>query len=87
MLIQLLLGFVLLLVFVTLMAVGVIFGRQPIKGSCGGVGAALGEVDYECEFCGGDLDRCETQADENRSAVSTVLAYEISGAHGDLPKR
>lgn len=41
------------------MAVGVIMGRPPIKGSCGGIGA-LG-IDKECGICGGDAQVCETQ--------------------------
>ena len=41
------------------MAVGVIAGRAPIKGSCGGMGA-LG-VDTTCELCGGDPRRCDEE--------------------------
>ena len=41
------------------MAVGVMAGRQPIKGSCGGMGA-LG-VDTACEICGGNPQRCEEE--------------------------
>ena len=41
------------------MAVGVIAGRAPIKGSCGGMGA-LG-VDTACELCGGDPRRCDEE--------------------------
>ena len=41
------------------MAVGVIAGRSPIKGSCGGMGA-LG-VDTACELCGGNPQRCEEE--------------------------
>jgi len=44
---------------VTAMSVGVIAGREPIKGSCGGMGA-LG-IDQFCEICGGDPQRCETE--------------------------
>lgn len=41
------------------MAIGVIMGRQPIKGSCGGMGA-LG-IDTACEICGGDPQRCDEE--------------------------
>ncbi len=41
------------------MAVGVMAGRAPIKGSCGGLGA-LG-IDSACEICGGDPRRCDEQ--------------------------
>jgi len=41
------------------MAVGVINGRAPIKGSCGGMGA-LG-IDTACEICGGDPRRCDEE--------------------------
>jgi hypothetical protein len=41
------------------MAVGVMAGRAPIKGSCGGLGK-LG-VAGACEICGGDTQRCEQQ--------------------------
>ena len=42
---------------VTAMAVGVIFGRKPIAGSCGGM-KALG-MEMDCEVCGGDPEYCE----------------------------
>jgi len=54
-----LLAFSGLLIITAIMAVGVIMGRKPIAGSCGGVGAALGEEDYVCELCGGDEAKCE----------------------------
>jgi hypothetical protein len=41
------------------MAVGVLAGRAPIKGSCGGMGA-LG-VDTACDLCGGNPQRCEEE--------------------------
>ncbi len=41
------------------MAVGVIAGRDPIKGSCGGMGA-LG-IDTSCDICGGDPRRCDEE--------------------------
>ena len=44
---------------VAAMAVGVMAGRPPIKGSCGGMGA-LG-IDTACEICGGDPRRCDEE--------------------------
>ncbi len=41
------------------MAIGVLAGRPPIKGSCGGMGA-LG-IDTACEICGGDPRRCDEE--------------------------
>ncbi len=41
------------------MSVGVIMGRGPIKGSCGGMGA-LG-IDTACDICGGDPKRCDEE--------------------------
>lgn len=41
------------------MAVGVIAGRAPISGTCGGIGR-LG-IDNKCDLCGGDPQVCETE--------------------------
>jgi hypothetical protein len=41
------------------MAVGVMNGRAPIKGSCGGMGA-LG-IDTACEICGGNPQLCDEE--------------------------
>ena len=57
------LAFVVLTVVFTAMSIGVLIGRKPITGSCGGVGAALGEKDYSCEICGDDPQKCEQQQD------------------------
>ncbi|MDG0979064.1 MAG: (Na+)-NQR maturation NqrM [Halieaceae bacterium] len=56
------LAFILMGVVVAIMAVGVIFGRQPIKGSCGGMGAV--GIDTACELCGGDPNKCETESEK-----------------------
>lgn len=50
-------AFVLLCLLVAGMAVGVLFARKPIKGSCGGL-SALG-MKGDCEVCGGNPDACE----------------------------
>ena len=53
------------------MSVGVLMGRKPITGSCGGVGAALGEKDYKCDLCGGDPKKCDEQQLKASGATDT----------------
>lgn len=67
-----------LLLFVVAMSVGVLLGRKPLKGSCGGVGAALGEEDYVCDICGGDPMKCEEQEGEPDQAKGVSLAYNAT---------
>ena len=52
-----LISFVLFAIVVLLMSVGVLMGRKPVQGSCGG----LNKIDGmdECEICGGDANKCE----------------------------
>tara|TARA_R110001592_G_scaffold240929_2_gene501200 strand:- start:19229 stop:19465 length:237 start_codon:yes stop_codon:yes gene_type:complete len=50
------------------MAVGVMTGRAPIKGSCGGMGA-LG-IDTACEICGGDPQRCDEETRDTEAGES-----------------
>ncbi|MFV8817371.1 (Na+)-NQR maturation NqrM [Haliea sp. E17] len=57
---------------ITIMAVGVLFGRAPIKGSCGGLGA-LG-IDQACEICGGNPQRCEEETREGKSSPEPAKA-------------
>lgn len=49
--------FVVLMLVVAAMAVGVMFGRQPIKGSCGGLNN--GNSAAGCSLCGGNPQKCE----------------------------
>ena len=55
----LILAFVFMLILVSAMSIGVIMGRKPISGSCGGM-KALG-MDVECEVCHGDEDLCRKE--------------------------
>lgn len=68
------LAFLVMAALVAAMAIGVLLGREPIKGSCGGM-AALG-IDTECEICGGNPQLCETEQKKD-SAPTTDLAYEV----------
>ena len=52
-----------LLVFAA-MSIGIIFGRQPIKGSCGGMSAMAG--DTSCAVCGGNPAKCPEGDAANR---------------------
>lgn len=58
--------FIVMLVFVLFMSVGVLAGRKPIGGSCGGLGAV--GLDSNCQ-CKGDKLKCNkkqsTQADSS----------------------
>lgn len=47
-----------MLALVGAMAIGVMVGRAPISGSCGGM-KSLG-LDMECEICGGDPALCDS---------------------------
>ena len=55
------------------MAVGVILGRQPIKGSCGGMGA-LG-IDTSCDLCGGNPQRCEEETRSTEDALERPALF------------
>ena len=67
-----------LLLVVAGMSIGVIFGRKPLKGSCGGVGKALGEEDYVCDICGGDPDKCESEQESTKAGARDSLAYDAT---------
>ena len=69
--------FVAMLLVITAMAVGVLLGRKPIQGSCGGM-SALG-METECDVCGGDQTICDEENDRvGKDQASTTLAYDAS---------
>lgn len=51
--------FLVLILIITAMSVGVLFGKKPITGSCGGL--ANLEPGRECELCGGNPSKCIEQ--------------------------
>lgn len=52
-----LITFSILLLIFTAMSIGVVFGRKPIAGSCGGL-KTMEEIG-DCEICGGDPAKCK----------------------------
>jgi len=66
--------FLVMLLVVFGMSIGVIMGRKPIAGSCGGI-ANLG-IEKECSICGGSREKCEevNAGKDDRSD----LAYDAS---------
>ncbi len=56
------LAFALMLLLVAAMSVGVLMGRNPISGSCGGM-SSLG-MEVACDICGGDKGKCEKETKE-----------------------
>lgn len=52
-----LLVFIIMGLAILAMAIGVIFKRKPISGTCGGLNA-IG-LQGECEICGGNSQKCE----------------------------
>ncbi len=67
--------FLVMVTVVGLMAVGVIMGRKPIAGSCGGI-ANLG-IEKECSICGGSREKCE-EINSDPQAKTESLAYDAT---------
>lgn len=73
-----LLVLLIVILLVAAMSVGVMLGRKPISGSCGGLGA-MG-ISKTCDICGGSPQKCEEENErmtgEGRSADE--LTYDAS---------
>lgn len=69
-----LISFVFIGLVMASMAVGVIAGRGPIKGSCGGMGA-LG-IDTACDLCGGNPQLCEEETRSTEPEVESGQYYK-----------
>ena len=66
----------LMIVLVAGMSIGVLMGRKPISGSCGGM-SALG-MEVACDICGGDKNKCDKEQSESSRAADASLAYDAS---------
>ena len=67
--------FLAMILVVGMMAVGVIMGRKPIAGSCGGI-ANLG-IEKECSICGGSREKCE-EVNRAPEQPAADLAYDAT---------
>ncbi|MBV1914842.1 MAG: (Na+)-NQR maturation NqrM [Pseudomonadales bacterium] len=70
--------FTIIVVFIlmALMSIGVIMGREPIKGSCGGINALEGG---DCSLCGGDPAKCEEiESDNPPSSMKSSQNYDAT---------
>ena len=73
--VEFLMTFLVFLSVVVIMAVGVMRGRAPISGSCGGLNN-LG-VDGACDICGGNPSKCETPNGMPTGASNSVKATNV----------
>lgn len=49
-------------VAVALLSLGPVLFRKPLRGSCGGIGRALGEDEASCPACGRSDGECPEEA-------------------------
>lgn len=66
--------FFMMALLIIAMSVGVLMGKKPISGSCGGM-SALG-MEVACDICGGDKTRCEKENQDDNGALADSLAYD-----------
>lgn len=78
--IELALAFIGILFLITIMSVGVFFGRKPVSGSCGGL-AALEEGE-SCSICGASPTNPEGCSEKTLTATSSADSSNVhSHAH------
>ncbi len=68
-----LLTFIVLGIALTGMAVGVIFSNKKLKGSCGGLGAVMGE---DCMFCE-KKDQCDEEKRRMKKLPSASSPFDV----------
>lgn len=59
------------MLFFLFMGIGYIVKKQPLKGSCGGVAAMMG--DEFCQFCGNDPNKCDSLTEADKAAMKKNL--------------
>ncbi len=71
--------FIIMVLVILIMSVGVLMGRKPLAGSCGGL-SAIG-MKSSCDICGGSQDLCEKE--QLRMQRGSSKAYDAT----DLTKQ
>lgn len=73
-----LLVLLIVLLLVAAMSVGVLMGRKPISGTCGGLGA-MG-ISKSCDICGGSPQKCEEENERisGQGQAADELTYDAS---------
>nr|WP_148417032.1 (Na+)-NQR maturation NqrM [Haloferax sp. KTX1] len=71
------LAVVLVMVLIAGMSIGVMFGRKPISGSCGGVGNQLGGGSG-CSVCGRESGSCEDDEQGPDAGDAETLTYNAA---------
>lgn len=66
-------AFVFFIVVISIMSVGVLFGRSPIKGTCGGLNQLMGS--QGCEICGGDTRKCDNATVQSSSSNNSLVQH------------
>ncbi len=74
---EFILSFLILVAIVAGMAVGVMRGREPISGTCGGLNN-IG-VDGACEICGGNPAQCEQETGAGDTTSGAAPFYNADG--------
>lgn len=74
--IEFLLALLIVVLLVGGMSIGVLLGRKPLSGSCGGM-AALG-MELSCDICGGDTSKCEGAGEAGAGGGERSLAYDAA---------
>ncbi|MCM2130987.1 (Na+)-NQR maturation NqrM [Larsenimonas rhizosphaerae] len=77
--------FAAMLLLVTAMSVGVLMGRKPIAGSCGGLNN-LG-LKQGCDICGGKDEICEEEQKKRAGVVPRAAASADSSLGYDATRR
>lgn len=63
---EIMIAFVVFMLCFAGMAIGVLVMNKPLKGSCGGIAAMMGNK--ECELCGGNPQKCEDDRQKKTQA-------------------